>query len=54
MKSKGHLYISLVKSTIRVWGCVWGIIANSLEIALYGLALAELLGVLEELVDKRG
>lgn len=53
MNSKGHLIISLSKSVIRiVGGCVALVVDNVLPLAL-GIIIAEIGGILEELVDKR-
>ena len=53
MNSKGHLYISLAKSAIRIVGSAVGIYKKSLAIIGGSLILAELLGISEELVDER-
>jgi hypothetical protein len=53
MNSKWHLYISFIKSAIRIISCILGIVFNSVLILGIGLLLAEGLGVLEELGDKR-
>ena len=53
MNSKGHLFISLAKSAIRIVGAVVGICKKSVAIIGGSLILAELLGVAEELVDER-
>lgn len=53
MNSKGHFIISLSKSAIRiVGGCVALVVGNILPLAL-GIIIAEIGGILEELVDKR-
>lgn len=53
MNSKGHLIISLSKSVIRIiGGCVAIVVGNVLPLAL-GIIIAEIGGILEELVDKR-
>lgn len=53
MNSKGHLFISLGKSVIRVVGGIVALI-NGLIIPLaIGVIVAEIGGVLEELVDQR-
>jgi hypothetical protein len=54
VKSRGHLILSIGKSVIRIATSVIAIMAGMLEIAIIGYAVAELLGVAEELVDKRG
>jgi hypothetical protein len=47
--SKGHFYVSLVKSGLRIIaGCL--LVAGSIGLAGFFLIGAELLGILEELV----
>lgn len=53
MNSKGHLYISLSKSAIRVSGCIVALFKKSVVPLAIGVIVAEIGGVLEELVDKR-
>ncbi len=53
MGSKGHLTISATKSLIRWACCGAALMNNSIEILCIGLIIAEVLGVIEELVDKR-
>jgi len=53
MNSKWHLYISFIKSAIRIIGCILGVIYNSILILGIGLLVAEGLGILEEVGDKR-
>ena len=53
MNSKGHLYISLSKSVIRVWGSIAALMKKSVVPLAIGIIVAEVGGVLEELVDKR-
>ena len=53
MNSKGHLIISAVKSSIRIVSCVCSLAKHSLSILAGGLLVAELLGIVEELVDNR-
>lgn len=56
MNSKSHLYISLIKSIIRMIGCGWAMLfSQTLPIYILGGALivAETLGVLEEIFDDR-
>jgi len=70
MKDKGHFYISLVKSVIRMLSCVASVwfLYNSIFCAIpngimyffiaiasvpVGFFIAELLGVAEEIFDKR-
>ncbi|MFA7142891.1 MAG: hypothetical protein WC175_02800 [Candidatus Dojkabacteria bacterium] len=52
MGDKGHFWISVVKSVIRIAG--FGIAIVNLNVGLVLLMVAELLGILEEVVDKRG
>lgn len=53
MNSKGHLIISLAKSFIRVVGGIITLSTNSVVPLAIGVMVAEIGGVLEELVDKR-
>lgn len=53
MNSKGHLIISLAKSAIRVIGGIATLVAGSIIPIAVGVVVAEVGGVLEELVDKR-
>lgn len=45
-----HQIISFIKSGIRIGGCILGLYFNSLGIALWSLGLAEVVGIVEELV----
>ena len=51
MNSKGHLMISLVKSAIRVIGGITSLITGLVIPLAVGIVVAEVGGVLEELVD---
>ena len=53
MNSKGHLLISLAKSAIRVIGGIVTLTSGSVIPIAVGIIVAEIGGVLEELVDKR-
>lgn len=53
MNSKGHLFISLAKSAIRVVGGIVALIKKSIAPLAIGIIIAEVGGVLEELVDER-
>ena len=53
MNSKGHLVISLSKSLVRMVGCVITLSNGSVIPIATGIIVAEIGGVLEELVDKR-
>ena len=53
MNSKGHLLISLTKSVIRVVGGIVTLTTGSVIPVAIGVIVAEIGGVLEELVDKR-
>ena len=53
MNGKGHLIISLVKSGIRIGGGIAALVINSIIPLVIGIIVAEIGGVLEELVDER-
>ncbi len=53
MNSKGHLFISLVKSAVRVVGGIATLVKSSIIPLVVGVIIAEIGGVLEELVDQR-
>ena len=53
MNSKGHLFISLGKSAVRVIGGIVSLIRKSVIPLAVGIIVAEVGGVLEELVDER-
>jgi len=53
MNSKGHLFISLAKSGIRVIGGIVALARKSVVPLAVGIIIAEAGGVLEELVDER-
>lgn len=53
MNSKGHLFISLGKSCIRVFGGIVSLVKKSIIPLAIGVIIAEVGGVLEELVDER-
>lgn len=53
MNSKGHLYASLVKSAIRILACGITVATGNVVVLAFGFLGAELLGVAEELFDKR-
>lgn len=53
MNSIGHLYLSFAKSAIRIAGAAVGICKKSITWVAGSLIAAEVLGVAEELVDKR-
>lgn len=53
MNSKGHLFISLGKSAIRVIGGIITLLNGSIVPLAIGIIVAEIGGVLEEVVDKR-
>lgn len=54
INSKGHLYLSLAKSVIRIVGAAVGVATNSIEWVAVSLIAAEVLGIAEEIVDERG
>ena len=53
MNSFGHLAVSLVKSLLRIFSCVWCIYSGTVMPLAIGFLAAEVLGILEELLDKR-
>ena len=53
MNDKGHLFISLGKSAIRVIGGIVTLVNGSIIPLTVGIIVAEVGGVLEELVDER-
>lgn len=53
MNSKGHLFISLAKSAVRIIGGIITLITSSVIPVAVGVVVAEIGGILEELVDKR-
>ena len=53
MNSKGHLFISLGKSGVRVIGGIVALVNGSIIPLAVGIIVAEVGGVLEELVDER-
>lgn len=53
MNSKGHLVISAVKSSVRIISCACSLAKHSFKILAVGFLVAELLGIIEELVDNR-
>lgn len=53
MNSKGHLIISLAKSAVRVAGGIVALTTKSIIPLAVGVIVAEIGGILEELVDKR-
>lgn len=53
MKDKGHFYISLSKSLIRIVGCVLAIAGADILSVPITFLLAEVLGIAEEVFDKR-
>jgi uncharacterized membrane protein YgaE (UPF0421/DUF939 family) len=46
---KMHFYFSLVKSIVRIVSCALGVILNDYAFALVGLAIAEFVGIVEEI-----
>lgn len=53
MNSKGHLFISLGKSVIRIIGGIVALVNMSVIPLSIGIIVAEIGGVMEELVDER-
>ena len=53
MNSMGHLLVSIAKSVLRMGACAWCIYTGNVVPLAIGLLAAEVLGIVEELVDKR-
>ena len=53
MNSKGHLIISTIKSCIRIASCIITLFNHNIAYLAIGFGIAELSGIIEELVDKR-
>ena len=53
MNSKGHLYVSLAKSAIRIISAIVTYFTGDVMVLAWGFGCAEILGVVEELADKR-
>jgi len=50
---RGHFWISMIKSILRIVGCLSYFINKDLLFFVILFALAEGLGIIEEIVDKR-
>lgn len=53
MNSIGHLVVSILKSIVRIGSCGWTLFTGAIIPMAVGLIVAEVLGIVEELVDKR-
>lgn len=53
MNSLGHLLISIVKSGLRIAACIVSLMHGTIWPLAAGFLVAEVLGIAEELVDKR-
>lgn len=53
MNSLGHFLVSLSKSILRIGACIWTVVSGNVVVLATGFGIAELLGILEEVVDKR-
>lgn len=53
MGSKGHLACSIGKSVIRIGGAAYAVLKNDWKFGFFAFGVAEVLGVFEELLDKR-
>ena len=53
MNSFGHLVVSIIKSIMRIFACVWCIYSGEVMPLAIGFLAAEVLGIIEELLDKR-
>ena len=53
MNSFGHLTVSIMKSLLRIVACSWCIYVGVVVPLAIGCLAAEVLGIVEELVDER-
>lgn len=53
MNSTGHLVISIAKSGLRIASCIVSLMHGTIWPLAAGFLVAEVLGIAEELVDKR-
>ena len=53
MNSKGHLFCSVAKSAMRIISCIVTLYVKDINVMVLGFLGAEVLGVAEELFDKR-
>lgn len=53
MNSTGHLLISIAKSGLRIASCIVSLMHGNVWPLAAGFLAAEVLGIAEELVDKR-
>jgi len=53
LNSRFHLWTSILKSVVRMTGCVWLISSGDYMAFAWAFIFAELLGVAEELGDDR-
>jgi len=44
-----HFYLSLIKSGVRVAGCLYAALSGSIAVLAWTLLLAELIGIAEEM-----
>ena len=53
MNDKGHFYISLIKSITRITSGITTVFTGVMYFMVIGFVVAELFGIIEELLDKR-
>lgn len=53
MNSKHHLYLSFLKSFIRIMGCAFSILHTNWVILAVAFLIAEIPGIFEEIKDER-
>ncbi len=53
MNSRWHLMVSVLKSGIRILGCLYFAFTEDIMVFVYCFFFAEVLGISEELGDKR-
>lgn len=49
MNTDWHLRISAIKSGIRIWLCLIALVFGTWQIAIWGIMVAEIFGILEEI-----
>ncbi len=52
-KGRGHFWVSYCKSLVRLVSCVIASCTLSAKVLAIGFLIAELLGILEEIIDDR-
>lgn len=53
MKDKGHFHLSLIKSAVRIVGCMLAGVTGDFNHIATAFIVAEIVGIAEEFVNKR-